>query len=181
MPRKRKRGAELGCRQKHYTKGKSHKEIFINHERTIIPKDTPKEILTQIRHAKNNNYNDFHSLHESHIVDPNEFITSRRERYDENEDNENFSGGKLKIRSKNDHSYEWRQRLAIAHIYESMFSLENRDKWSKRHGTIYKIRKVLGLNRGAHTLIKNVLENVSYKNEECQVDFYCVSNYFDFL
>ena len=115
--------------------------------------------MTQIRHAKNNNYNDFHTLHESHIVDPNEFITSRRERYDENEDNENFSGGKLKIRSKNDHSYEWRQRLAIAHIYESMFSLENRDKWSKRHGTIYKIRKVLGLNRGAHTLIKNVLEN----------------------
>ena len=137
MPRKRKRGAELGNRQKHFTKGKSHKEIFINRERNIIPKDTPNEILTQIRHSKKNNCIDTDTLHESYIVDANEFIISRKEQHDENYDNENSLNGNVNTRSKNDHNYEWRQRIAIAHVYESMFNQEKRDEWNKRHGTIY--------------------------------------------
>ena len=133
MPKKRKRGAALSYRRKHNRPGRSIIRRYQNGTTMYLPND-----MNNIEIINNNNLgNDVHCSDDCSYCSINE-----------------------PNRDKNSHSFEWRQRVTIAHLYESLFDFMPQSQW-KEFKLIYKIRQILQLHRGAYSLIEKVLLDVN--------------------
>ena len=110
MPKKRKRGGALSYRRKHNRPGRSFIRSYENGSNIYLPND-----MHNIEIINNNNLGN-----DEHCSD---------DYYSCSESN----------REKNSHSFEWRQRVTISHLYESLFDFMSQCQ-RKEFKLIYKIR-----------------------------------------
>ena len=151
MPKRRRRGAGLRYRRKHNRPGRS----IIRRKENGTTIYLPYEMISIQNINQNNNLgNDVNFISRSNVSNANHFISSRRS------DDINYCSCSESNREKHSHSFEWRQRVTIAHLYESLFDFMPQSQW-KEFKLIYKIRQILQLQRGAYRLIEKVLLDVN--------------------
>ena len=127
MPKKRKRGAGLHYRKKHFRRGNS----FIK----IQTKSMEQDLNNNFTSTEPNSNIDIG------LFDVTEFEKEREE---------------LNEKRKKDHYFQQRQRIAIVFVYDHIFCEKEECDW-KRYNLSNNIIGILFLRKNAHQMVLHVL------------------------
>jgi len=142
MPKKRKRGSFISYKRKYHLFGRSIIQKRINGEVTREKKENQSLPCVREKEQKESNNNS--------RINPNEYVCLKR-------NIENLDNDEIRVNKKT-HSFEKRQRVAIAFVYEHIHNMLDKEKWAE-YNLISQISDLLKLRPGSYKLIDKVLND----------------------
>ena len=142
MPKKRKRGSSLSNKKKYHRLKGSTIQKRINGQVVYAKKEVqrlPSVKKTKQEQSDNNSG-----------INPNEYVCLKR-------NIENLDNDEIRVNKKT-HSFEKRQRVAIAFVYEHIHNMLDKEKWAE-YNLISQISDLLKLSSGSFKLIDKVLND----------------------